>query len=192
MPVSELPFLVEQRVRVVEILDLPFLASGHNLNLTSEDMADLRLQGIAFDNNNNHAAENIPAPVKNTLPQLEEYNICRLEGIICLRRSINLHNTNADFKNYSCEEEIKMTKLELFIILFPVEYLKEIFIPEMNNLLKHPMYPGEFIRWLGCWLYMGFWVRILNRRNWWSTVESKIMELRLSYLISICQGPGLK
>ena len=29
-----------------------------------------------------------------------------------------------------------MSNLELFFILFPVEYLKEVFIPGKNNLLK--------------------------------------------------------
>ena len=43
-----------------------------------------------------------------------------------------------------------MTNLEFFLILFPVDYLKEILIPEINKLLKHPMELGEFIRWLGC------------------------------------------
>ena len=52
MSVSELPLLVEQRVCGVENLDLPCLASGHNSNLISEDMADLRRQGIAVNNNN--------------------------------------------------------------------------------------------------------------------------------------------
>ena len=67
-----------------------------------------------------------------------------------------------------------MMKLELFLILFPVEYLKKILIPETSNIMKHPMDLGEFIRWLGCWLYMVFWVRILNRRNWWPTAEPTI------------------
>ena len=46
---SELPLLVEQRVCGDEISDLSYLASGHNLNLTSEDMADLQRQGIAVE-----------------------------------------------------------------------------------------------------------------------------------------------
>ena len=37
------------------------------------------------------------------------------------------------------EEAMEMTKLELFLNLFTVNYLKEIVIPEMNNLLKHLM-----------------------------------------------------
>ena len=62
-----------------------------------------------------------------------------------------------------------MTRLELLLILFPVGYLKEILIPEMNKLLKYLIDLGEFIRWLVYWLYMGYWVEILIRRNWRST-----------------------
>ena len=32
-----------------------------------------------------------------------------------------------------------MTKLKLFFMLFTLEYLKELIIPETNKLLKHPM-----------------------------------------------------
>ena len=72
MPVSELHLLVEQRVCGVEISNLPFLASGNNLNLTSEDMEDLRCQCIDIDNNNDPSPKIIPAPSKMTLPQMEE------------------------------------------------------------------------------------------------------------------------
>ena len=71
---------------------------------------------------------------------------------------------------------MKMTKLELFLILFPVDYLKEIFIPETNKLLKHPMDLGEIIWWLGCWLYMACWVRVLNKTNSRSTADPKMSE----------------
>ena len=69
-----------------------------------------------------------------------------------------------------------MTKLELFLILFLVEYLKEILIPKTNNILKHKMDPGKFIHCLGCWFYMSLWVRVSNRRNWWSTTKLKMSE----------------
>ena len=54
----------------VEILDLLCLASFHNLNLTSEDMADLRRQIIYVDDKNDPSPENIPVPRNITLPQL--------------------------------------------------------------------------------------------------------------------------
>ena len=135
------------------------------MNLTSEDMADLWLQVIAVNDDNDPAPKNIPDPENTPLPQLEDENSWMLERIICPRQSNNLHNKYAAFGHYSREEVMKMTELELFLILFPVEYLKEILLPEKNNLLKHPMDLGEIILWIGCWLYMGCWERISNRRN---------------------------
>ena len=70
---------------------------------------------------------------------MEEENSWISEKIIYPRRSNNLHNTNADFKNYSREEVMKTTKLVFFLILFTFEYLKDILVPEMKNLLKYPM-----------------------------------------------------
>ena len=51
LPVSELPLLEEQRVCGVEIQDLSCLASGHDLNLTYEDIANLWCKGIAVGDN---------------------------------------------------------------------------------------------------------------------------------------------
>ena len=139
LPVSYLPLLVEQRVCGVENLDLPCLDSGYNLNLTLKDRAYLRPQGITVGDVNDPAPENIPVPGNTPLTQLEEENSWKYEGIIFPRRPNNLHNSNADFKSYTREEVMKMTKLELFLVLFPVDYLKEILVPKTNKLLKHPM-----------------------------------------------------
>ena len=51
--------------------------------------------------------------------------------------------------NYTREEVMKMTKLELFLVLFPVEYLSTVLISETNKELDQPMDLGEFIHWLG-------------------------------------------
>ena len=62
LPVSGLPLFVEKRVCGVEILDLPCLASGRNFNLTSDDTADIRCQGIAVDNDNKRSPKTILPP----------------------------------------------------------------------------------------------------------------------------------
>ena len=68
--VSELPLLVEQRVFSAEISDLPCLASGNNSNLTYDNMADIKHQGIAVDNDKNTSPENIHVHENITSPQL--------------------------------------------------------------------------------------------------------------------------
>ena len=117
-------------------------------------MADLWLQGITIEDNKDPAPEKNPFPVKIPVTQLEDEKSWISEGIIYPRRSNDLHNTNAAFKNYTCEEVIKMMNLELFLILFPVNYLKYIITHKTNKLLKHTMDLGEFILWMGCWFYM--------------------------------------
>ena len=54
----------------VEISDLQRLASGHNLSLTYEYMADLWRQVISVDEDKKPAPENIHVPVSIPLPQL--------------------------------------------------------------------------------------------------------------------------
>ena len=56
------------------------------------------------------------------------------------------------------------------------------------------MKPGEFIRWLGCWFYMGFWVRILNRKNLWSTADPTMSQdapFRLNTYMSSTRFEGI-
>ena len=82
LPVLELSLIVEQMVCVVEILDLPCLASRNNLNLTSEDMADLLRQGISVDDNNDPTPQEMYVTENTPLPQLEEEDIWIPEGFI--------------------------------------------------------------------------------------------------------------
>ena len=69
-----------------------------------------------------------------------------------------------------------MEELVMFLILPPVNDLKEILVHKINKLIKHTMDLGEFIIWLGCWFYISCWVGISIQRNWWSTSEPKISE----------------
>ena len=45
---------------------------------------------------------------------------------------------------------MNMSKLEIFLVLFPVGLLNTILIPETNKFLKYPLDLGEFMRWVGC------------------------------------------
>ena len=42
-------------------------------------------------------------------------------------------------------------KVGAILILFSVDYLKDVLIHETNELIKHPMDPVEYIWWIGCW-----------------------------------------
>ena len=61
-----------------------------------------------------------------------------------------------------------MSNLDIFLVLFPVGYLYSILISQTNNVLKGPLYLGEFMRWVDCWVYMACQVEIADMHDWWS------------------------
>jgi hypothetical protein len=134
-------------------------------------MAELRRQGIAIDDDNDPAPENIPVGGEEPQHVVDNLNWKGEEGIICPRKAANLPNSFAGFTHYSRDAVQRMSKLDLFMILFPVKYLKEVLIPETNKGLDVSLDMQEFIKWVGCWLYMSCWNGVSSRRDWWSVAE---------------------
>ena len=54
-------------------------------------------------------------------------------------------------KNYSNEHIQKISKLEFFLIIFPVEYPEDIVIPDKHIVPDTTVILQEFIVWLGAW-----------------------------------------
>ena len=80
-----------------------------------------------------------------------------------------------------------MSLLQLFLVMFPEEYLEEVLIPETNKGLSVPMDLQDYIQWVGCCLYMSCWVGIESRRDWWSTTTPSMAKgapFRLNSIIS--------
>ena len=63
LPVSQTPLEFKHRVGGVEFLDLPSLASGQNPVQCFQCTLDISHQGIAVDDDNEPAPENIPYKV---------------------------------------------------------------------------------------------------------------------------------
>ena len=149
--------------------DISTLITRSDQTLTSDDIAGYRRQGISVDDDNEPAPKNLPSvvlPDEAVTPPVLEW---KKDGIICPRLANNLRNSAAGLKNYSFDEVKKMTKLELFLTLFPVNFLNEVLIPETNKNLALPIDLREFIVWVGCWFYMALWVGIEHRHDWWSS-----------------------
>ena len=47
-----------------------------------------------------------------------------------------------------------MSKLEFFVVLFPVGNLNNILIPDTSSFLKGTLDLCELMRWVGFWLYI--------------------------------------
>ena len=59
-----------------------------------------------------------------------------------------------------------MSRLQLFLIMFPEEYLEQVLIPDTNKGMSVSMDLQEFIKWVGCWIYMEYWVGIDSIWDW--------------------------
>ena len=64
---------------------------------------------------------------------------------------------------------MKMSRLDMFLIIMPIEFIENTVIKKTNEKLHVPMTTQEYIKWVGCWIYMSCWVGIRNRRYWLST-----------------------
>ena len=128
-------------------------------------MAKFFRQGIAIDDDNDTAPENVPRLGETT----SGTSNWRREVIICPRKSGNLQNYFASFRHYSHDAVLCMSLLQLFLIISPEDYIKEVLIYKTNKGLSVPMDIQEFIKWVGCWIYMTCWVVIESCWYWWST-----------------------
>ena len=113
-------------------------------------MVELRRQGIAIDGDNDPAPENVPRQGETTTGT----GNWRREGIIFPRKAGNLQNYFASFRHYSHDTILRMSLLQLCLVVFPEDYLEEILIPDTNKGLSVPMDLQEYIQWVGCWIYM--------------------------------------
>ena len=106
----------------------PNLLSGCTSNLRLEEMADICRQGIAIDDYNNTALENVTRQVETTAGTGNWR-----EGLIFPRKSGNLQNYFASFRHYSHDSVLRMSLLQLFFIMVPEDYLDKVLISETRN-----------------------------------------------------------
>ena len=83
---------------------------------------ELRCQGISIDDDNNPAPENVPRQGDTTTGT----GNWRREGIICPRKAGNLQNYFASFRHCSHDAILRMSLLQLFLVMFPKDYLEEV------------------------------------------------------------------
>ena len=55
---------------------------------------------------------------------------------------------------------MKMSSLDMFLILIPMKLIEDNVIKKINEQMDVPMTTQDYIKWVGCWLYMSCWVGI--------------------------------
>jgi hypothetical protein len=61
-----------------------------------------------------------------------------------------------------------MSALQLWMMAFPVDYLRDVVLPEINEVLEVRATLQEVLCHLGCFYYMACFTGIDDRRKWWS------------------------
>ena len=142
-----------------------------HLHEQSEDIAYVRGLGFEVDDDNDPAPENIPRQQDTAVEGGFVAPTADAWGGICPRKMLNVPNNNPSLKGVTEETVGGITYLKMFLIALPVTYLKETVINETNkNLEGDPLTWGEFLRWLGLWLFMST-VAGFGRREFFSSVE---------------------
>ena len=131
-------------------------------------MKKIQVQGFDVDDDNLPNPGNLPepTPVDFNAPPILNWNT---HCIICPQRAANLQNSFASFFNYLRADVMKMSRLDMFLIMTPMQFSEDTLINNKNEQLDVPITTDEYIKWVGCWMYMLCWVDIHNRIDWWST-----------------------
>ena len=123
---------------------------------------------IEMDDDNEPVPENIPQPAHAEGNECEYSPNWGHDGI-CFRRQSGSANRGASLKHH--ERHLKLTKLQLFEILFPMKWVKETLIPATNEAMgdeEEELTYSEFLQFIGIWMKISTTVGF-QRRDFWST-----------------------
>ena len=130
--------------------------------LDREEIADLRAQGSTVDNDNEPVEENAgpTGPISTGT---------WMRPAFCPRKSAGHTNSNGKWHHHPWAEVAEMNELELFLMCFPVKYIKSVIIPETNKHLQVPVSMQELFIFIGCLFFMACHQGVEDRDSWWST-----------------------
>jgi hypothetical protein len=123
---------------------------------------------IEIDDDNEPVPKNIPV-IDENISNEGQYSSNWGHGGICYRRQVGSVNRKAKLKHHT-NQHLKLTKLQLFEVLFPIFWVKEVLIPETNKILEVELKYGEFLQFLGIWLHI---CTTVGHEQWdfWSKIK---------------------
>ncbi len=139
------------------------------LHAHSEDVNLIRNAGFDVDDDNEPAPENIP--VEGETVDLQQ--TWGWSGI-CNRKATGVANHPPRLNGKSDVESKSMTFLSLFLWFFPLNYLHNVLLKQLNLHLEaskeRGIGLGEFLRYLGIWFYMSTFKGV-SRNQFWSSKD---------------------
>jgi hypothetical protein len=137
---------------------------------TGEEISHFCVQRFEVDNDNDPAPENVPAattPSTTSCIYLDWGN-----NTVDPRMSNNLSNHKAILRGF--DMAAKKSILAHFLHFLPVDYIKEILLEQMNQLIVPPCLFPEFIWFLALMLLIGT-TQGCSRREFWVTEDIDII-----------------
>jgi hypothetical protein len=123
----------------------------------AEDIAQVRALGFVVNDDNEPAPENIPTPQENNNDATTDDGRPWGWDGIDYRKQANGQCTKAHINFLSGIVLEGATMLTMFLLFFPRRFMEDVILVQTNNNLKGggaPVTFGEFLRFLGLWLYM--------------------------------------
>jgi hypothetical protein len=118
--------------------------------IDADDEAVLR-EFISVDDDNAPLPDNIIPPNEYVDYIFSEWKA----PDVCYRKAQNGGNTQASIRFLNDGVEVKPTRVQLFEMLFPKEFVQQTILVETNKaIVGEPVQYGEFLRWLGLWFLM--------------------------------------
>lgn len=136
-------------------------------NATKENVNAMRAAGFDVDDDNDPAPENVPDTA--TAPTNNIYGAWNPNLGNCYRKQAGGHETRAKLLGVN---EIWMQGVSfftMFLMFFPKTFLKSVILVETNKVIDGPQVSfGEFLRFLGIWLFLST-QKGHARREYWSS-----------------------
>jgi hypothetical protein len=101
---------------------------------------------VETDDDNLPVPENVPTGNTRTIATGDQWE----HDGICPRRASSATNNRPSLRGISETPSL----VRLFEALLPVEYIKLVMLPKMNQRIQPPVLYGEFLRWLGLWFIL--------------------------------------
>jgi Transposase IS4 len=137
---------------------------------TVEDISHFHAHGFEVDDDNDPAPENVPfaaTPSTTSCIYLDWGN-----NTLDPRRINNLSNYKAVFRGFDMAAINSI--LVHFLHFLPVDFIKEVLLEQMNQLIVPPCLFPEFMRFLALMLLIGT-TQGCSRRQFWSTEDVDIV-----------------
>jgi hypothetical protein len=142
---------------------------------SAQDITDIRNLGFSVDDDNEPAPENIPIPEENDNNAAPDGRRWGWAGIDH-RKHAGGQSTRARINCLTGLALEGTTMLTMFLLFFPRKFMEDVVIVETNKRIAGKQVTfGEFLQFLGLWLYMST-LSGFRRSDYWS---SKPISMRM-------------